>query len=122
MPTKIYRYKRTVVVNVYTVTIINNMTQVKDTSLFLEEAQERNKKAIKKLGTELRKEQEKKSLAEWKKNNSQKLSATLSKLNTKDKAVCEGFQKLSNTCGGDRKLCELLNIYLATKSRVIAAI
>ncbi len=83
--------------------------------MILQEVKERNKKAIEKLGTQLRSEQEKKNLAAWKINNSQKLSATLSKLNANDKAVCEGFQKLSNTCGGDRKLCELLNIYLATK-------
>ncbi|MEM8721689.1 MAG: hypothetical protein AAGE84_20735 [Cyanobacteria bacterium P01_G01_bin.39] len=91
------------------------MSQVKDTSMILQEVKERNKKAIKRLGTQLRSEQERKNLAAWKANNSQKLSSTLSKLNANDKAVCEGFQKLSNTCGGDRKLCELLNIYLATK-------
>lgn len=91
------------------------MYQSKNASTNFEEAKIRQKAAVEKFGLELRSEQEKKNLAAWKINNSQKLSATLSKLNAEDKAVCEGFQNLSNTCGGDKKLCELLNIYLATK-------
>ena len=91
------------------------MYQYSNTSVFLEEAKEKNKKAIEQLGTELRREEEKKYLAQWKINNSQKLSNTLSNLSADDKAVCESFQKLSNTCGGDKQLSELFNVYLATK-------
>ena len=115
MPIKPTNSKCIVVVNVCTITIIYNMDKPIDVSMNIEEAKEKQKAALEKFSTELRKEQEKKYLAQWKKNNSQKLSNTLSNLNADDKAVCESFQKLSNTCGGDRQLSELFNVYLATK-------
>ena len=115
MPIKLNDSECIVVIDVYILTIIHNMYQSKDSSINLEEAKAKQKAAVEKFGLELRQAQERKDLAQWKANNSQKLSSTLNKLSAGDKAVCEVFQKLSNTCGGDAKLNNLFGVYLATK-------
>ena len=91
------------------------MPKPRDNSVSLKEAKQINVEALERFKAEEIQRRKQEDLVKWKKANATKVSDATKALTQADKALCDVFKQLSDSCGGDAKLSELFKVYLATR-------
>jgi len=91
------------------------MPEPRDIPMSLKDAEQINVKALERFKEEENQRKKQEDLVKWKKANASKVSEATKALTKADKAICDVFKQLSDSCGGDAKLSELFKVYLATR-------